>query len=79
MNCKAYFILPPSFLWSMAATGQQVTDSKTFRKSFITEGDVIIEVTNKYGNIHISHSKSDSVTIRVEVEASSDNESKLKG
>ncbi|MCK7539300.1 MAG: hypothetical protein MZV63_54520 [Marinilabiliales bacterium] len=45
----------------------------------MADGDVIIEVTNKYGNISISHSMSDSVTIRVEVEASSDNESKLKG
>ena len=79
MNCKAYIISASLLLWSMAATGQQVTDSKTLRKSFSTEGEVNIDVTNKYGNIHISHSKSDSVTIRVEVEASSDNESKLKG
>jgi len=79
MNCKAYFIAATFLIGSIAASGQQVTDSKTFRKSFRTEGDVIVEVTNKYGNIHISHSKSDSVTVRVEVEASSTNESKLKG
>jgi len=79
MNCKVYFIAASLLIGSIAAAGQQVTDSKTFRKSFMTEGDVIIEVTNKYGNISISHSMSDSVSIRVEVEASSDNESKLKG
>lgn len=79
MNCKAFFIAASLLIVSTAASGQKVTDSKTFSRSFETAEDVIIEVTNKYGNIHISHSKSDSVTIRVEVEASSDTESKLKG
>lgn len=79
MNCKAYFIAISLLIGSLAASGQKVTDSKTFSRSFAAEGDVIVDVTNKYGNIRISHSKSDSVSIRVEVEASSDDESKLKG
>lgn len=79
MNCKAFFLAASFLIASVAASGQQVADSKTFRKSFMTAGDVIVDVTNKYGNIHISHSKSDSVTVRVEVEASSTSESKLKG
>ena len=79
MNCKAYFIAASLLAGSIAAAGQQVTDSKTFRKSFLADGEVLIEVTNKYGNISVSHTMSDSVSIRVEAEASSDNESKLKG
>lgn len=79
MNYKAYIIAASLLLLGTVASGQQVTDSKTFSKSFRTKGDVIVDVTNKYGNINISHTKSDSVSIRVEVEASSDNESKLRG
>ncbi|MCU0378843.1 MAG: hypothetical protein MUC78_11365 [Bacteroidales bacterium] len=79
MNYKAYLISASLIIGSITVSGQQVTDSKTFRKSFRAEGDVIVDITNKYGNINISHTKSDSVIIRVEVEASSDSESKLKG
>lgn len=79
MNYKAFIIAASLLSWSLAASGQQVTDSKTFRKSFITKETVTVDVTNKYGNIHISHSAGDSATVRVEVEATSDNESKLKG
>jgi hypothetical protein len=54
-----------------------MTDSKTFMKSFRTGDNAVVEVTNKYGNIHISHGNADSISVRVEVTASSDKESKL--
>jgi hypothetical protein len=54
-----------------------MTDSKTFMKSFRAGDNAVVEVTNKYGNIHISHGNADSISVRVEVTASSDKESKL--
>jgi hypothetical protein len=79
MNYKAFILATSLLLWCLVATGQQVSDSKTFRKSFKAEGIITVDVTNKYGSIHISQTDKDSVSVRVEAEATSDNENKLKG
>ena len=62
---------------SMTLAGQTISDSKTLRKSFRAGSDAVLEVNNKYGDIHISHSPVDSITIRVEVTASSNTGEKL--
>ena len=77
MNYRNHMIVLMLSLGTLTLQGQQMTDSKTFMKSFRAGNDAVIEVTNKYGNIHISHGKSDSISVRVEVTASSDKESKL--
>jgi len=77
MNYRNHLIALMLSLGTLTLQGQQMTDSKTFMKSFRAGKDPVIEVTNKYGNIHVSHGKADSISVRVEVTASSDKESKL--
>jgi hypothetical protein len=57
--------------------GQQISDSKTLMKSFRAGADAALEVTNKYGDIHVTHSLNDSITVRAEVTASSNTGEKL--
>ena len=77
MNYRNHMIVLMLSLGTLTLQGQQMTDSKTFMKSFRAGNDAVVEVTNKYGNIHISHGKADSISVRVEVIASSDKKSKL--
>jgi hypothetical protein len=77
MNYRNHLIALTLSLGTLALQGQQMTDSKTFMKSFRAGDDPVVEVTNKYGNIHISHGNADSISVKVEVTASSDKESKL--
>jgi hypothetical protein len=56
----------------------QTTETKTLKKSFKVTQDPAIDVTNKYGKIHISQSKTDSISIRVEIEAKSENQSRVR-
>jgi coenzyme F420-reducing hydrogenase delta subunit len=77
MNYRNHLIALLLSLGTLSLQGQQMTDSKTFMKSFRAGADAVVDVTNKYGNIHISHGNADSVSVRVEVTASSDKESKL--
>lgn len=62
---------------SMILSGQPVSDSKTLRKSFRAGSDAAVDVNNKYGDIHVSHSQGDSITVRVEVTATSNSGDKL--
>ncbi len=77
MNYRNHLIALMLSLGTLTLQGQQMTDSKTFMKSFRAGNDAVVEVTNKYGNIHISHGRADSISVRVEVTASTDKESKL--
>ncbi len=77
MNYRNHLVALMLSLGTITLQGQQMTDSKTFMKSFRAGNDAVVEVTNKYGNIHISHGRADSISVRVEVTASSDNGSKL--
>jgi len=77
MNYSYLLIALAILTVSTTLTGQQVSDSKTLRKSFRVGDDAVLEVNNKYGDIHLSHSYGDSITVRVEVTASSNTGEKL--
>jgi len=77
MNYKLFFIVMVIMPLSISLRGQNYTDSKTLRKSFRAGSEAILEVTNKYGDVHISHSRGDSITVTVEVTASSNTGEKL--
>jgi len=77
MNYRYPLIAMALLQVSMALAGQQMTDSKTLRKSFRAGSDAVLDVNNKYGDIHITHSPDDSITVRVEVTASSNTGEKL--
>lgn len=77
MNYKSIFIIIVLAFSSHIICAQQVTDSRMYGKSFKVSQRPVLDISNKYGNIHISHSKADSIAIRVEVTASSNDESRL--
>lgn len=51
--------------------GQSFSEKRIFHKSIPVNRDMTLEVNNKYGTIHITPWKKDSVSVRAEVEASS--------
>lgn len=53
----------------MVVQGQSFSEKRTFRKSLAVNRDMTLEVNNKYGTIHITPWKKDSVSVRAEVEA----------
>lgn len=58
--------------------GQSFTEKRTFRKSVSVNRDMTLEVNNKYGTIHITPWKKDSVSVRAEVEANSSSLERLR-
>ncbi|MFN8239849.1 MAG: hypothetical protein U0X39_03750 [Bacteroidales bacterium] len=51
----------------------QFSEKRTYSNTFRTSRETTLEVVNKYGTIHITSWKKDSVSVRAEVEASSSN------
>jgi hypothetical protein len=74
MNYKLFnsiiFIL---FLTEIAGA-QQYSEKRTFRKSIPVNNEMTLEINNKYGSVHISPSRTDSVTITAELQAFSSDE-----
>lgn len=62
---------------SITLCGQQMSDSKTFSKTFPVSNNAVLEVTNKYGDIHISHSLKDHISVRAEITATSNRGDRL--
>jgi hypothetical protein len=64
-------------LLHQAAGAQEFSEKRTFSKSVKVNRDATLEVSNKYGTIHILSWNNDSVSIRAEVEAFAANQSRL--
>lgn len=77
MNYKSLLMVAMILPAWLTVTGQQISDSKTLRKSFRAGSDAILEVNNKYGDIHITHSRNDSITVTAEITASSNSGDKI--
>lgn len=64
---------------SKIAGAQQYSETRIFKKSVSVNNEMTLEINNKYGSIHISPTKTDSVTITAELQAfSSDEERSAK-
>ena len=77
MNYRNLLITVMMLPAGLTLAGQQFSDSKTLKKSFWAGSESILEVTNKYGDIHITHTGNDSVTVMVEITASSNTGDKI--
>lgn len=77
MNYKTILITAILLPAGLALAGQQISDSKTLKQSFMAGSEAILEVTNKYGDIHVTHTDNDSVTVMVEITASSNTGNKI--
>jgi len=79
MNYRHLLISGVLLMSILALNAQTVTDSKILKKGFKVGNNPVLDISNKYGNIHISHTNRDSVTIKVEITATSSNEQRLRG
>lgn len=79
MSYKIYMTAALLMCSIITLSGQQTSGSRTYMKSFRVGDRPTLDVSNKYGNLHITHGGNDSIAIRVELTASSGNESKLEG
>lgn len=78
MNYEKKLLAVVLLLSTISVCGQQVSDSKTLIKSFTAGENAVVDVTNKYGDIHITQVPGNEVMVRAEVTASSNTGEKLK-
>jgi hypothetical protein len=69
-------ILILSFSYGISS-GQSVSDKKIYRKSLPVNKEITLELNNKYGNIHINPWNKDTVSVKVEIEASAPDRDRL--
>ena len=77
MNCKLTLQLFLLLFFPFILKGQSYSEKRTFQKSFPANKETALELTNKYGTIHLTTWNKDSVSIRAEIEAFASNQSKL--
>jgi len=66
------FMLSP-----LLTAGQSYSETRTYRKIVRVNREMTLELNNKYGAIHITPCETDSLSVRVEVEAFSSNQDRL--
>ena len=64
-------------LISPLLTGQSYSEKRTFQKVFHVNKEMTLEITNKYGTIHLTTWNKDSVSVRAEIEAYASNQARL--
>lgn len=57
---------------------QSVSESRTLEKSFLANQEISLDVSNKYGKVHLSPSPNDSVYIRIELVAFASKSTRLR-
>lgn len=77
MSCKKGLILIIMLLPFCLLLSQSGTETRNFMKTFPVSNESVLEVNNKYGTIQITSWDKDSASIRAEIKASAQNQSKL--
>ena len=77
MNFKITILLILISLFNRSLSAQKESETRNYIKSFRVSADVTLEVNNKYGAVHVSSWRKDSVIVRAEIKAFAPNESKL--
>lgn len=77
MNFRHLFTLILILPAPLLATGQFFSEKRTFEKEFHVNREMTLEISNKYGTIHLTTWKKDSVSVRTEIVASASSQSKL--
>ena len=77
MNFKLSVAFILILVFSKSISGQSFSEKRTFWKTVAVNKEMILEVNNKYGTIHISNWNTDSVSVKAEVEAFAPNENRL--
>ena len=69
MTCKKFTLIVFTLCIAIYSQAQQVEFNKSTNKSFKISPETSVQIINKYGNIHIVKSETDSVTFSVEIKA----------
>jgi hypothetical protein len=77
MKCKNVALIILIFICPLVLKGQSFSEKRIFSKRIPAKKDMTLEINNKYGTVHITSWKVDSVSVRAEVEAFAPNESRL--
>ena len=59
-------------------SGQDYSETRSFKRSVAVTNEMTLEINNKYGSIHISPGSSDSVTVVAELEAVASNSERVE-
>lgn len=78
MNYKHLITVAFILLIFSTLSGQDESETRTFRKTVAVTKESSLEVTNKYGTVHVTPWDKDSASIKVEVIAYASNQSKLR-
>jgi hypothetical protein len=78
MNYKIIIIIILALLKTSALSAQSDSESRNFMKNVHVGKETSLEVSNKYGSIHITPWNKDSASIRAEVKAFASSRDKLK-
>jgi hypothetical protein len=77
MNFRNALSLALILLSPVLIKGQSSSEKRIFRKTFPVKKEMTVEITNKYGTIHLTTWNKDSVAIRAEIEAFAPSQSRL--
>jgi hypothetical protein len=77
MNFRLILISTLIFTSPLLLNGQSYSEKRVFQKSFVAKKGTTVEITNKYGTIHLSTWNKDSVSMRAELEAFASSQSKV--
>jgi hypothetical protein len=77
MHYKFTFTLFLIFISPFIIKGQSYSEKRTFQRSFPVTKEMTLEITNKYGTIHLTNWNKDSVSIKADIEAFASNQSRL--
>jgi hypothetical protein len=77
MNYKVLLLCSLTMLFAFRSPAQSDSETRTFMKSVKVSRQSSLEVSNKYGTIHITPWSKDSASIRAEVKAFASSSSKL--
>ena len=76
MNYKSVLSLL-LILVPFSSGGQSYSEKRTFQKTFPVNKEMTLEITNKYGTIHLTTWNKDSVSVKAEIEAFASSQTKL--
>lgn len=77
MNYRYFSVISLLTLFPLLTQGQEYSEKRTYSKTIRVNREMTLEVNNKYGNIHITPWRTDSLSVRVEVDAFAQNRDRL--
>lgn len=67
MKFRKYILMLPVLLSPVISRSQVFEDHKTYTRSYPVKAETSLQISNKYGNIHLLPSENDSVRIEVDI------------